>query len=363
MNPARFAFSVLLTGAACSLLSMGNLYAQPAAATEAAPAATAPLPETAPATAAAPATAPSLRLPPRPAQISRVVSELLEEAVASWSRNEAWPRTQCDYATRLNLALPSEDVTRLLTRRIHTNPTIDGYVKWQLLSFNPQLVPTDEKTIRALVATFPDLIGQPEPEMPKPGTTTPGTLSYGRHQSVMRNRLAQLQTGSTAPLVSLGGSGGAIGPQFTPPSPGLSPAASQANLLRMRKLVQEVNQPSLDYREMVVQLIPRADGVRIWAMIDDVKDRLVAGDTSYRPATDRLVKECREFAQEQASISPLWRPRIVGGLRELARLKTSVVQGIRAQGNDIVVEKHQYMVTDQDLISILGDLKMQTILN
>jgi hypothetical protein len=99
---------------------------------------------------------------PKETGISVAVSVLRREVTDQRRRQpEGWPRSEANFAQDKNWTVPDEQVLRALQRRVHPNPAIDGYIKWQLLSFEPEMSELDENAARRIIASMPKLMSPP----------------------------------------------------------------------------------------------------------------------------------------------------------------------------------------------------------
>ena len=153
--------------------------------------------------AAAPATATgtteedwSRKYPPKPGNVAQVMIQLNKEAIDAWRDNQPWPRDKSNYAQRANITLPNADLVRILSQRMHSNPALDGYVKWQILSFHPDLAGLAIKTYRQIIATLPGLLRQPQPSVPNPSGGGGGYgISLGSQMAIVNSRITNGRPG------------------------------------------------------------------------------------------------------------------------------------------------------------------------
>ena len=90
----------------------------------------------------------------------RIVAQLTRKAAHTWRVDRTFARQQSDYAARNNLSLPNEELIRLLSRRINPDTAIEGYVKWQLLSFDSDLSRATADELRRIVKVWPRVLAQ-----------------------------------------------------------------------------------------------------------------------------------------------------------------------------------------------------------
>ncbi|MFA7238060.1 MAG: hypothetical protein WC058_14450 [Phycisphaeraceae bacterium] len=98
--------------------------------------------------------------------LRQVVQDLSKEAEEAIKENKPLPRTVCDYAkTKGDVILRERDLMLGLTKSQDRNPLVDSYIKWQLLSFQPdfaKMKPADLVRIMDAIPA-PEPLGQMDP--------------------------------------------------------------------------------------------------------------------------------------------------------------------------------------------------------
>ncbi|MDH3584502.1 MAG: hypothetical protein OER86_09830 [Phycisphaerae bacterium] len=297
--------------------------------------------------------------PPRPTTVGVVISALQKEARQSWKADRTWPRKTQDFAVEKNWSVPNDQIVQALTRRLNKNPAIDAYIKWQLLGFGVNLAELEDEKIRRIVATTPRPLGQPKVQIQIPRSGGGGVgMSFGSQF----NYVADLD-----PVV---GDGVALyKPRMASVNTGarlteddmrqmLVAAVRTANqrLREARVSINAINQSVLTYREALNRALPRRRGIRLGAMIQDVRDRAVAGDPSSGGALEKLVAASRELAVDP-SITPQARAEMQAMARSLSTMRTPVMEGVRmAAGNRVAYDASFLTLEKQDVVEVMQQL-------
>ena len=308
------------------------------------------------------------KYPPKPTTVNRVMLDLNQESQDAWRNNKPWPRAKPDYARRMNVTLSNEDLARVLGQSLHNNPALNGYIKWQLLSFKPTLADLSIQSYRQIIATMPDPLRQPEPYAPASAPApagggfglTIGTqialvepyISYGRPGY----RLHVLTTGSG---LSIGGDAGWLNDNAR-----LVIAVAettQRETVRVRRIINDLNQPTLDYRSRLMEILPSAGGVRLFACITDILDRCHAGDPTWTKAVERMVKEAQKLGPNPALNEEI-KPLIVGGLRQLINYRKTVTRSLSVDNaGQVTLEQELLCVPRGDLVKVIASLNLSDV--
>ena len=194
--------------------------------------------------------------------VREVVKELAAEARASLKDQGIWPRQEADYAAKKHLSLDSDVVIKSLGRRLDRNPAVDGYIKWQLLSFKPDLTRASRRQHGAIVKALPKLA-------PRPGPTS-------KQQKVFSAAADR------------------------PPSLKLADSTKQAYdaFYAARKQVDHVNAPNLHYRDALAKQLPHEGGVRLTYMLIDSQHRFEAADMSFREVNSAVLRQAKALIDD-----------------------------------------------------------------
>ena len=268
----------------------------------------------------------------------RAVSALIREATPAAHRGERWPRANAEYARIKRLRMSSDDVIRLLSKPLNRHAALAAYVKWQLMSFEPDLSQVDVETFGRIIATMPKVHRQPEPQLQPRTARNNMNLSViaGRQIAFISDIEPIKNTRGFKQKLSVVNTGSAL--SFDQDEPGpfqRDREVSQANerLESMRERTTHSNEPVLAYRDALMPSLPTKGGVRLAAMAKDVYDRVAAGDPSARPAMKRLINECRKLMRDP-HLTVEHRRNLSNEIIKLRGLRTKVVQGIELNDRD-----------------------------
>lgn len=308
---------------------------------------------------------PAPPVPARAVTIAQALTLLQAEAAVLRTPGKDWPSLESDFAQRHGLSVDPKEAARVLCRRLSANPAIDGYIKWQLLSFAPDLGSLGMDEQRQLIRSLPPLVAEPDATVlaayvpPDEGSPSMG-LFTGTQTAYSAG--PYYVPGSRTPGARLGvvtsGSGIVAGGWVSPDgrTVDLTVRATSAALTQLRRQAVFLNAGSARYRQAVVSALPRAGGVRALAMLTDVRDRVVAGEFNTHHAIERLVSET-SAARDAFTLDPALRPQIVGLLRQLTHTRAYVAVEVRAdaQGRPLV-DQGAVFVPAQDLGPIADNL-------
>ncbi len=269
-----------------------------------------------------------------------------------------WPRSTASFAHDVGWRVAEAELVDALTRSLAADRPTDGYLKWQVLSFEPDLRSVGWERLRSVIEHMPAPLSQPEPDIDRRGGD--GALAFsGSVKHIVSGAEAVVAPGVAAhkPIITALPSGTVMGnvPER------LVRTAGRANqrLRRAKERVAAENRPIFRYREALIPRLPRRNGIRLEARIRDVRARVEAGDPSSRKAVDRLRR-----AVEQASDSGLLlrmsrarRRRLATGVQELGRLETPVAESVGTGGDSgIRVRQRIVNVPRRSVQLILGEL-------
>jgi hypothetical protein len=303
----------------------------------------------------------------KPTTLAAVLIALREEATTAWLAHKPWPRDKSSYAQDKNLTLPNDDLVRALGMRFSDTAAIDGYIRWQLLSFYPNLSKLDLKGLRQMVALLPVIAAQPEPEVPGGQDASSGASRGGGGLGVAVRQTAIVNwepvpgTNRLRPVLGVVNSGTGLQATGTVSADGryvtLSVEEAQTNLLRLRAVAAAANLTPLAFRDALMDFIPKEGGMRVYARIEDLKRRIVAGDPSFAVAAERLFADTS--ARDITVSADLQKP-ILGGLRELAQLHNSVIKGFETDDKGrTLVRGQEISLPVKPLAQAAADLKLE----
>ncbi|MHC4990893.1 MAG: hypothetical protein ACYTGC_07920, partial [Planctomycetota bacterium] len=98
---------------------------------------------------------------PPPANVIDVLRQQLREEARSLQMSLKPPARKPDIATRFEPEVPPTSVVAMLCERNDADGFADGYVRWQLTSFDPDLDGVTDEQFAALLRTAPPLLDNP----------------------------------------------------------------------------------------------------------------------------------------------------------------------------------------------------------
>ncbi len=296
---------------------------------------------------------------PKEVSLAAVISLLRKEATQAWGGKEPWPRTEPDFAQSKGWSLPLEQVAKGLTGRLHPEPPVDAYIKWQLLSFVDDLEPLGAAGMDRVIRAMPRPIPQP-------------TAKLNEWLPKILREIAPVQTEPlpatpyVRPKVAVAPFTVGIGAQITTIAPGVTvtqlgdvkeqvAARASQMLEEERDETARRNLSILSYRSSLIGRMPPKDGLRLGLMIRDAAQRLDAGDPSLKDAVKSLVQATGEMKTDLSSQS---RPVIIGAVRELGKRRGQVHDRVVAgkRKNSLVVVAREVAVPEYDIRLLLEQL-------
>ncbi|MCC5829002.1 MAG: hypothetical protein JJU36_06095 [Phycisphaeraceae bacterium] len=305
---------------------------------------------------------------------NRVIRAMAIEAARGWRDEGDWPRRRADFARDWEGDPPTqEQLKRLLTQRLHDEPALDGYLRWQLLSFEPDVAEWDSAAQLALIRGMPRVIPPPQPNV--------GAMNQARREALARvDAPAQTRVeirNSAMGDLSFGVPGGvqvaqerafiggfqpvpgtaAVQPEIRSVWSGTSLTVSGSispdgrfvslNLRIFRQELTELRQqvirqgiPGVQFRSQVIQQLPSANGVRLAALMSDLNDRMQAGDPSWRGLVDKVVEEAQRVGADP-QLSREARSELLDYARRLSRGRNTIVSDVRFEnGQYAAVQTH-----------------------
>ena len=289
--------------------------------------------------------------------ISWVIADMRREAVDALYKKGQWPRETADYGQAKNTKVDNAEVVRVLQRRLNPDPAIDGYVRWQLLSFAPsfEFAGADMTTYRKLVATMPRVMITPEPRIePKQKA---GGLSFttGTQTAFLSDRIPVPGTRSSRPVLGVIGSGTHQSPDLFDENPNHPARVAARKLAVLQSRIAYGNAPVIQYRDTLMGLLPKTQGVQFTAMLQDVYDRLRSGHHSSQQAIDRLVAASYELHKEASIPESTYRVWIVQA-RKLRDVYRDVAVDIQPDGKRVKIEKESIEFPPQKLAILRSNL-------
>lgn len=292
--------------------------------------------------------------------ISTVIRDIATEARQGWAVEREWPHDMADHSTRTQeMALLNRQIIMSLMKRQDSHASVDGYIRWQLLSYAPDLSEARPPEIRAIIANLPPLTRLPVPPKARNVLDRNGGGAYF-FSGVQKAFLSDLTPVAGArgynPTLSVAGSGAGLSFETAEEVIQQSRAAAYDHV-QSRPLIERLNGPTVLYRDALMQLIPTEGGLRLEALFLDMKDRLEAGDPSYKDACQAFFNEAHRTQSDQM-IPERTRANLMFQMRNLARKKTLVLQEIEIdRAGAMRVKREAVAFPAQHLDTLLGYLK------
>ncbi len=220
------------------------------------------------------------------AQLARqAVAKLADEARTALKDDQPFPRSESDYAKGDTETLTGDEVLKLLMKKLDRNPTVDAYIKWQLLSYEPDLAAVKPADAMRLIAAMPAF----EPA---------GRLDKPDHAFVKRyaNR-DDISAAHARKLIE-------IGQRFH--------HAEDAIIRR--------NEPNDAYHAAVIDALPDTLGLKLHAIIHDTEQRMRAGNRSWASRVDNVLEHCEKLG-EGGKLPPAVRTPLKARLKRLTQVK------------------------------------------
>lgn len=214
--------------------------------------------------AAAQRSEPNARPAAQPVPISTAINELRREGRKSWMKKQSFPREESNYASEKHFTTDNRKLIHALSTRLSTNTAIDAYIRWQLLSFDPDFKGLNPKAIEKLAIALPplrNLDGFLPGFDPTISTVNDGAvLDVTAIVSADRRYVTMTTRASQASVVQI---------RQAPVTSGVAPV-----------IVAAANQAALNFRDELIDRLPPARGGQAMVMLQDVIDRNAAADTS-----------------------------------------------------------------------------------
>lgn len=223
--------------------------------------------------------------------VQEAARDLVQEAKKQMRELKVWPRQTSDYAIKTNTMIEGEEVIKALGRRWDRMGALDGYVKWQLLSYQPSLVDAGPRELEAIVRFFPEL-------MPRPNPTA-----------------AQMRIFNAAEKQAL--------PQYK------DKIRDEINKYEMAIAdVANLNKPSLEYRDKIIFELPEDNGLRLQVMLMDAQDRFVAGDMSYERVMGNVIRDARSMKSDKQKLPESVRRKLLDQVEKLKKSPNPMLEGV-----------------------------------
>ncbi len=259
--------------------------------------------------------------------VRRAIHVLVVEARAAWDDRQDWPRTEADFAEHAELVLSPHEIFHALGEQLHDSRPIDGYVKWQLLSYANDLGDASETQFKSLLGALPDYVAPPRASVDrKPGRGGRAYIAIVRQQAFVADLEPVVGANSVAfkPVIGVVTTGVALdveGAAEVRRTIARRVAGINREHERTLALVRKVNEPIRAYRDAIAAGIPeRMPALRLAVMIEDLEARIVAGEPSFADVAERLLAEA-DRADRRGVLSPGQREKLVALFQEASQAR------------------------------------------
>lgn len=266
--------------------------------------------------------------------LSSVTKSIEDEAKAGWAENEAWPRKDADFAAAAEDGLADRQIIVALLKRQHSHHALDGYIRWQLLSFAPDLKEASSIQLRRMIMTMPGLTRLPAPPPPKNVLKDQGSSAAYFFSGTQKAFVSDLRPvpgagGLSAPQLGVLNSGSSLGQAVQDPEEVLRETRGAAyDFMQTVPKIEHLNTPAIHYRTALINKLPSDGGLKLEALYQDLEDRLEAGDPGWKDAAQAFYDEAAKMRADE-SIPPRTRQKLVNQMRELGKKKVDVVHELK----------------------------------
>jgi len=230
--------------------------------------------------------------------LEAVVRELSAEAEAMLKVKDV-PRGKPDYASRCAHDVPMDQISDAIMMRLHREPLIDAYIRWQLTSFDPPLPLMDERAFAKFMDSAPPMI-----ENPQANAAMLELFERADKAGVLRDRdLERLR-------------------------------AAWLDLEQRTKVAELLNRPAIEFRDFIDDKLGETGSLpRLW-LIERCAATIKAG-WSTRSIKTRITRSFTAAATD-ATITPEQRRLIVLQTHKLAEMKQRSVSDVTFMANGSV---------------------------
>ena len=264
--------------------------------------------------------------------VSKVTDEISKEARQGWSERQQWPHDEADYSTRSDTGMTNRQLIGALMKRQDSHPAVDGYVRWQLLSYVPDLSEAKEIELKRMIGTLPSLSRLPIPPearnvLDKANGGGGGFFFSGKQQAFQSDLRPVPGAGIAAPQLSV--LGGGSGLSFEDPEKVIEKSRGAAyDLVKSRGIIEKLNVPTYQFRVGLINMLPKDGGIKLEALFEHMKDCIEAGDPHYKKACQDFYNEAFR-TQADESVPEKTRYSLVQQMKLLAPRTILVVVDIK----------------------------------
>jgi len=249
----------------------------------------------------------------------------LEDALAN-------AREQLDFAEERGWALDRAELIKALAKPQARNRGLDAYVRWQLLSFDPDFSKMTTAQMDGLIRGMARMEGYPNTVslVSDPGSQ-PGNLVNAVSGSVGNQRVGLDRRSDQQ--------------KRRPPTNAEIVEATNAKLAHQHAQAKASNALVVRYREALIGRLPDGGAAKLTAMIEDLRTRVEAGDPSHVDAAKRLLA-ASEKAKADTTLTADQRKKLSDAVAIAAGKKWPVVEKVKLTGGGQITYEASYAVVD-----------------
>lgn len=287
--------------------------------------------------------------------IGIAITQIKAEARTSWRDNQNWPRSKPNFAQDKEWRVDQDELIRGFTRRLNSNPAIDGYIKWQLLSFKPDFESVDPTTMNRIVANMPRVLDAAKPEAKKTNRSGGMAFSFFGRQTAYVKDLDPVVAGGVVaykPKIGVTSSGSGVAAEGYVE---LHKTVVQANqkLKAANSAIEKANRPVITYRDAVLKRLSTNNAELMGMYIKEVRSRLSAGQESYKEAFAKLMQVGKKINTDP-TVSAGTRSILAQWVAQMPKFRKTVVTGLDIKHERIIENYEVYELPIEDLKVLLG---------
>lgn len=295
---------------------------------------------------------PDAKAGPKVAPVSVPISELNKEASESL-KNGKWARDKSEFAKAVDYEVDRQKLAIAMLQRLHLKPEVDAYIKWQLLSFNPDFSVLRKDQMTRLIATMPAVSPHPKPRIEVPEQPNI-SMTFGQEVSrrvIGRNGTTRRVTGRPPALITNDAT--RLGNTTPTPTKDMAKRVEEANdrLDREMKAAEEANEMIFTYRDALSDIMPDKGAINLEILFADVKHRLLAGDVTALDRSLVLAEECKKMAGSP-ELGDEQKTSLIRGLRILVANQSIIVTGITYSNRQVGYKASLLRIPREDLLTI-----------
>lgn len=248
-----------------------------------------------------------------PDMAMHIAIERLRAEGQEFRRTGNLPRHEPDFAATFGYLVRDRDVIdAIINAQDRDDAVVDGYIRWQLLSFEVDLGAMDSGAYRRLIHNLPGLVRCASADTESHSVLERLALGAGRNLDV-RAELEQ-----------------------------------RWDALRFKdKEVELLNQPALKFRDAVAEAMPEPGARRLGVLLYDLQGRIAAASDT-RTVKSRITRTLRERMNDD-TISPQQRWELLKYVEDLPGPETRVVRDVvfyATQPADVLYSTYTIRSTD-----------------